>query len=306
MWLLLLLPALLLAAACGGGETETEGTVLYYLSDLDSAAAAGSDAIRPVPVRLEGLEDMETEEAVALVLERLGESGDGYASPLPRGTGVNEIFLLGRRVYVDLSRNYGNLTGIDLSLSDYCITLSLSRVPGVASVTITVEGQPLPLRDSQVLMEQDVLLSGMEDVVSTVAVELWFLDGEGALAREGRELELYEGQTLVEGVADALEEGPRERGHSPILPEGFTLRTVWLEEGVCFLSVSGESMAALPEEPEAQRRILEAVSRSFLALEPVEELRFLVDGEETDLFGQIPTADYSRRPAEEPETGADA
>ena len=290
---LLLLLGLTLLLGCGRGEEEKSGLTLYYLSNyLEDTKVNGGDAIVGVTVDMAGLEEMGTEEGALWILEQLSRDSGTYVSPLPEGVQVNGVTMQGRRIYVDFSGAYGNLTGIDMSLADFCVTLSLCQLEGVASVTITSNGKTLPLRDSQVLMEQDVLLSGMEDVVSTVRVVLWFPDENGELQEESRELELYEGQTLVEAVADALKEGPREKDRYPVLPEDFAIRTVWVEEGTCWLGITDDSMAALPGSAEEQRQILEAISRSFLALDTVEELRILVEGNEVDHFGQIPMEDY--------------
>ncbi len=296
-----LLPALLslalLLAGCGRHPAEDAPDITLYYIAADLADTAGGDAIRAVPASIEGLEELETWEAAALLLSRLAESGDGWVSPLPAGVTVEDIALQGRRVYVDFSRGYGSLTGIRLSLADYCVALSLCQLEEVSSVYITAAGQPLSLRGSQVLMEQDVVLSGMEDIVRTVAVSLWFLDGGGALVQEQRELELYEGQTLAEALAAALEEGPQDRGRSAVLPAGFTIRSVRVEDGVCWLNILSDSMALLPEAAADQEIVLQAISRTFLALESVQELRLLVDGTETDFFGQVHMAPYSVLPA---------
>ena len=298
--LLLALLGLAILSGCTRGEEEKSGLTLYYLSDyLGDDSMNGGDAIAAVTVDMEGLDDMDTEEGAMWILEQLCQDSGTYISPLPDGVRVNSVSMQGRRIYVDFSGVYGNLTGIDLSLADFCVTLSLCQLEGVASVTITSNGRTLSLRDSQVLMEQDVVLSGMEDIVSTVRVELWFPDENGELQEEGRELELYEGQTLVEAVAEALEEGPREKNRYPVLPEDFTIRTVWVEEGTCWLGLTSESMAALPEAEEDQELVLEAICRAFFSLDTVEELRVLVDGSEVDHFGRLSLENCRYRPQEE-------
>ena len=133
-----LLPALLslalLLAGCGRHPAEDAPDITLYYIAADLADTAGGDAIRAVPASIEGLEELETREAAALLLSRLAESGDGWVSPLPAGVTVEDIALQGRRVYVDFSRGYGSLTGIRLSLADYCVALSLCQLEEVSSV----------------------------------------------------------------------------------------------------------------------------------------------------------------------------
>ena len=288
------LALLLLLAACGvqGLESGPE-TTLYYLTDLEFAA--GGEAIQAVPVALGDLGAMEVRAAAELILEKLGESGDGYFSPLPAGVTVEGLTFRGRRVYVDLSEGYRELAGVDLSLSAFCLTLSLCQLEEIASVGLSAGGTTVPLGRSQVLMEQDAALSGMEDMARTAAVRLWFPDGQGALVQENREVELYEGQTLVEAVAEALAEGPRDRDRDAIFPQGFAIRSAWQEEGICWLSIPAESIALLPESVQAQETILQAISWSYFSLDSVRELRILVDGNEIEIFGQVPLESYRYR-----------
>ena len=295
----------LLLAGCGRQGTEAApGTVLYYLADLE--LAAGGEAIQPVPVELGDLDAMDTQTAAELILEKLAENGDGYFSPIPPGVTMEGLTFRGRRVYVELSRDYGALEGVDLSLSAFCLTLSLCQLEEIASVGLSAGGTVVTLGRNQVLMEQDAALSGMEDMARTASVSLWFPDGEGALVREDREVELYEGQTLVEAVAEALAEGPRDRDRNAVFPQGFAIRSAWQEEGICWLSIPAESMALLPESVQAQEMMVQAISWSYFSLDTVRELRVLVDGLETEYFGQVPLAPYRLRaePAAA-ETGAE-
>jgi len=282
---------LLLLVGCAREQQEiSSGLMLYCLSDLEEYA--GSDAIREVPVASEAAEGLTPGEKAVWLLQQLAVGGEGYASPLPADVAVASVTLQGRRAYVDMSRNYSNLTGVELSLADYCITLTLCQLEEITSVSITAGGHPVILRNSQVMREEDVLFSGMEDVVSTLEVKLWFPDEEGELSEETRELSLYEGKTLVEAVADALVEGPQDRGRQAVLPAGFVFRSVWLEDSACCINLPRNSLALLPETAAEQQRLLEAVSRTFLAIDTVEELRFLVDGSEVNVIGVIPVADY--------------
>jgi len=291
---------LLLALCLTGCEDEavevSEGHMLYFLSNLEHRNTSGGDAICAVPADTTGLNAMGTKEAAVFLLRQLEKSKGGCISPLPEGVTVNKVELQGRRAYVDMSSGYGELTGIDLSLADYCITLTLCQLDEIASVFITSDGRAMLLRDSQVMLEQDVVLSGMEDIVSTVQVQLWFLDSENQLSLENRELELYEGQTMVEAVADALEEGPRDQEHSAIFPEGFELGSVWMDDGVCSISIPPESVKAIPKQIDLQEKILAAISRSYFSLEAVQELQLLVAGAEIGIFGHISVEPFSHRP----------
>lgn len=276
----------LLSAACARPE-EPEGEsghLLYFLSP--EAAAPGGDAITGVRVDLDLGEDADPTEEAAAVVEGLIRGAEGYGTAL-KDVQLRSINIVGRRAYVDFSPNYAALTGIELSLADYCVTLSLSQIEGISAVTITAGGRDLFYRDSAVLMGRDVLLSSMEDVIETVPVTLYFRDESGLLVPEQRLLELYEGQTLAESLLSALLEGPRERGLSPVIPEDFVFNGVRVEDRVCYLSLSSKALTLLPEAAEEQEIILRSIALSLYSIETVDELCILSDGEELQQFGQV-------------------
>ena len=284
--LVLLLSLLCACAAQHAQEMDENGYELYFLSDPNSAG--GGDAIRTQEKRLTLDGAMETEDCVRALMEALlaGPDEPSLSSPIPEGTALKSLKVSGRRAQIDLSAQYARLTGIDLSLADYCITLTLTQLPDVARVRITVAGRELDYRSRQVFLARDILTVPKEDVVGTVDASLYFVNGDGALTAEARTLNLYEGDTQVSAVVRALENGPETKGLSAVLPEGFKVRKVWLEEEICYVSLSSALLEGQPE-PETLSQAVLALEQSLLSLESVEEVRFLVDGEQADTYGPI-------------------
>lgn len=293
--------ALALAAltACAVPDKPVEqeaGHLIYFLAPAE--AARGGDRIRGCYELLSLPEDAGPEEEAAAVVERLlrGSSDGLLHSPLPPDTALAALEIRDRIAYVDLSGGMNRLSGVELSLADYCLTLSLTALEGVGAVTVTVQGRSLGQQPKQIFYERDVLLSSMDDVLQTVDVRLYFLDADGNLAGERRTLTLYEGQTLAESLVAALLEGPQERELIQVIPEGFSVNYVRVDNGVCYVSLPAASLAALPEDAQIQRMILLSLSESLYSIEAVEELRFLADGEQLELFGQIPVEIAAVRP----------
>ena len=284
--LVLLLSLLCACAAQHAQEMDENGYELYFLSDPNSAG--GGDAIHTQEKRLTLDGAMETEDCVRALMEALlaGPDEPSLSSPIPEGTALKSLKVSGRRAQIDLSAQYARLTGIDLSLADYCITLTLTQLPDVARVRITVAGRELDYRSRQVFLARDILTVPKEDVVGTVDTSLYFVNGDGALTAEARTLNLYEGDTQVSAVVRALENGPETKGLSGVLPEGFKVRKVWLEEEICYVSLSSALLEGQPE-PETLSQAVLALEQSLLSLESVEEVRFLVDGELADTYGPI-------------------
>ena len=287
---LLLCAAALLSGCARGGESQQGTAYSLYFLEADLESVPGGDALRAETVYLE--EDLGTTALAEALVERLleGPSDATLENPIPAGTSLLSLELNGAYAKVDLSSNYRSLSGVALTLADYAITLTLTQLPQIAIVSITVRGQDLAYRDTQTFTARDVLLSSNEDVIGTVPATLYFLDEEGRLTPEERTLDLYEGDTQVSAVARALELGSENRSLRLVQPEEFQVKSVWLEEDVCYVNLSSSQLETLPEETDMPM-ILQALALSLCSLDTVSEVRFLVDGDFAAEYGGASIAD---------------
>lgn len=281
----------LLLSGCGGETPENADGYALYFQEQDLREAAGGGALRAEYLRLpDGLEPQAQAQALLTAL-LAGPSDETLKSPIPAGTTLLSLTLDGSQASADLSSSYGTLSGVALTLADQSIALTLTQLPEIFSVRITVRGQELAYRDKQVFTSRGVLLAPEGDVVGTVDATLYFLDETGALVPEQRTLELYEGDTQAGAVARALENGPADNALAAVFPEGFRPRSVWLEEEKCYVNLSSALLELLPEDAPLGTA-LEALRQSLRSLETVNEVCFLVDGEFTDFYGSVRLASY--------------
>ena len=243
--------ALTLLCACAQRvqEMDESGYEVYFLSD--PASAGGEDAICAHRTRLALDDTMETEDCVRALMEALltGPEDKSLRSAVPDGTTLKSLKVSGHRAQIDLSAQYARLSGIDLSLADYCITLTLTQLPNVNAVSITADGRESPYRKTQVLLSADTLLSSRA---------------------------LYEGQTRVNALLEALAQGPEDDSLVSLLPEDFSVISSRTENGVCYLNLPAHG--ALPEREDERALMLEAIERSILSLSGVDEVQFLIEG----------------------------
>ena len=282
---LFLCAAAVLAAVGCARQTpqETEGYDLYFLStEMGGGALQAEQAYLP---ELEGAATREIAQGLMKELLR-GPLEDSLRSVIPAGTNLLSLEVEDGRALVDLSASYGTLSGVALTLADYAITLTLTQVPEIGSVKITVRGQELAYRDKQTFIPRDALLLPEEDVVGTVQALVYFLNGDGVLTPEERTLELYEGDTQVSAVVRAVENGPEGKKLSSSLPEGFRVKAVWLQEDTCYVNLSSALLETLPPETDFQTAIY-ALACSLCSLDTVEEVRFLRDGEFAQWYGTV-------------------
>lgn len=274
----------LLCAACAPADRETpENSYRLYFRQNDLAASSGGDVFETEPVELpEGLDAQPAAEALLQGL-LAGPRSELLRGTLPAGVTLLSVRVEGNRALADFSAAYSNLSGVRLTLADYAVTLTLTQLPEIASVKITVQGQELAYRDKQVFTARDVLLSSEEDVVGTVEASLYFLSETGELTEEPRTLDLYEGDTQTAAVIRALEGAPETRGLVTALPEGFRVRSVWQEEDTCYVNLPSALLEGLSET--SLDMALRSLSESLCSLDSVGEVRFLVDGEFDERYG---------------------
>ena len=282
------LAALTLSAGCAfaaAGLQTQDGYAVYFLEE-DLSAAPGRDALRAETVFLDADEGTDTlaERLMTCLLE--GPEDESLRSAVPPGTVLVSLAVDDGQAAVDLSSTYAVLSGVELTLADYAITLTLTQLPEISSVSITVRGRELAYRDKQVFTEEDVLRSSMEEVVSTVIATLDFPDEDGRLQAEERELELYEGETQAGAVVQALLSGPEDKELSAAVPEAFQVESMRLEESVCYVNLNSAALTEIPED-EVVETAVEALARSLCALDTVSEVQFLVDGEFMDSYGTV-------------------
>ena len=296
----LLCAVLLLATGCAYAvvtDQQAADEYLLYFQEADLSGAAGGDALRAEKRQLESAETWNTAFlAEQLVTELLnGPQDETLKGVVPAGTVLLSLELEGSRAKVDLSSSYRILSGVSLTLADYAITLTLTQLPEISSVSITVRGEELAYRDTQRFDARDLLMSTNEDVVGTVTAQLYFLSEGGLLLTEERTLDLYEGDSQADAVVEALAAGPMEKTLYPVLPEGFQVKSVWLEENVCYVNLPTAALAEIPAESRLDLA-LRALVRSLSGLETVDEVRFLVDGEFAESYGGVSlTVPYTRK-----------
>ena len=188
---------------------------------------------------------------------------------------------------LDFSAAYRRLSGFDLTMANYCITLSASQIPSVRWIQLLVEGQPLPTRESEYLTTGDVLLTSSEDVVKTVPVTLYFPDAEGVLQPERRELLIYEGENRPLRVTEALLEGSQEEALQKLLPEGVEVAGAWMDGDICCLNFSFASYRKLCEAEVDQALVVRGLVQSLCSLSEVQRIQFLVDGAYRNMLGTV-------------------
>ena len=285
-WILPLCALLLLPGCAVSSNDDEGGYTIYCLTYLNSVNAGGADAVYPLNVSAEGEND---ERIASNLLSKLCDAeGESYNSPMPKGVEILDVGIENGLATVDLSGAYASLSGMDLTLADSCITLTLCQLPSVERVSVLVEGQVLPYRDRQVMAAGDILLSSMDDEVRTLRARLFFTDAEtGALSYESRTLQLYEGQTKAAAVLEALLYGPEDESLTAVLPENTEVVSIRVDEGICYVNLSKDFLENMPESLQQQENVVYSLVKSLCSLSDIQAVQIAVEGETLEYYGGI-------------------
>ena len=183
-------------------------------------------------------------------------------------------------VTLDLSEAYGGLSGVELTLADACIVLTLCRLEDVEAVYLTVDGRPRPFRD-QVLTPADFLLEEGEPGEREVEAALWFPAGE-ELGREERTLRLAAGDRIEVALLQELLSGPESGELDRACPEGTVLRSLSLDGDRAVVNLSARFL----EGEEAPLRLW-AVVQTLEGVIPGVRVRFQVEGLALEEYGGV-------------------
>ncbi len=269
-----------LVSACSFGvPEEREPLRLWFVSDsADKTLSLGTEIYTG-------------EESIPALLAALlaGPAMDReLRSPIPEGTRVLAWRLDGDLAWVDLSGEYGRLTGLDLTLADYSIVLALTQLDQIRRVRITVEGKDHRYRSKQVLSREDVVLSGAEEEPVELTAALCFRrTGGNELGEELRVFRLTENQSAPLSVLQALLAGPQQAGLEALLPEGLEVYSARVEAGVCYADFSSALLSGIPAAEEEQRLVIRSIVDSLCSLGVVQAVQILVEGEPLTQYGQV-------------------
>ncbi len=264
--------ALALAFGCTSAREEDRGLVLWFPVDPE---------LNMVSAALDACPYQGTEHTIPALMSALlagpPEEELELTSLIPAGTRVLSWSLEEGVASVELSAAYAGLVGVDLTLADCCITLTLAQLPGVEGVRVTVNGGGQSYRDRRVLYPEDMLLAVAEESPAEVTAALYFRrEGGEQLGFELRRFRLSEDRVPVKEVLDALAAGPEDEGLVPLLPEGLAVRSAWVDQGLCTADLS----AALLDLPEGRRALaVSSIAETLRSLDGVEQVQILIEGE---------------------------
>ena len=196
-------------------------------------------------------------------------------SPLPSGVEILDTRQKENVVTVYANPAYLDLSGMDKTIMDACITLTMCSIEGVDFVNICVGDEEIDknLSAETFLLFDNIISSGKAQV------RIYFPKiSEKTLGSEYRTISFDDENSAEREILDALFEGHVSSDLKRAFPIGTIVMSVYTLDGVCSVSLSGVT----PEEGSVSasdaKLAVYAVVNSLTSLSGIKSVQILVDG----------------------------
>ena len=273
-WTVIICIALSACSETAGSSQNTEvGEIQVYRLVREEYRRSGEELVRPETVRLEN--DADPLHAMLVCLAwRPGD--DELESPLPAGAEILSYSLSGGEIILNMGAGYLELSGMDRTVADYCITLTLCQLAEVDAVSIYVEGEAV----SQGLTSDDVILYDMETNPFEKQLKLYFADAGGEfIAPEYHSITVSRETSIERVVMEELLRGPYDKELRAAIPEGTRLISIAIQGGVCTVDLSREFYDNRPETAMEERLAIYSIVDSLTSLASVNSVLILIEGQ---------------------------
>jgi germination protein M len=216
---------------------------------------------------------------VLQALEALAKTpeNDKLLSPVPAGVGIIGARAADRHVSVRLDTGYLDITGLEKTLLNACVTLTLCALDGVDFVSISVGSETVEDR----LSPEDFLLFDSVVSGSRAQMRLYFPKRrEQALGSEFRTIGVDDETSAERVILDALFDGPADQNLRRLFPIGAVVLSVYTLDGLCTVSLSGVDPADPSMSATNARLAVYAMVNSLTALSGVRSVQILIDGQQ--------------------------
>lgn len=206
---------------------------------------------------------------------------------LPESVNILSCSRVGSELVIELSAEYLELEGIDKTLTDYCIALTLLGAFDIQTVSVAVDGEII----TPGLKADDVLLYDSEESPYEKQVRLYFADREGRyLCAEQHTLSVADDALIERCIMDELLRGPNDEVLTSAIPEGTRLLGISTANNVCTVQLSGEFYTNRPQTYVGERLAIYSIVNSLTALSEVSAVILDIDTMSSERYLYIDTS----------------
>lgn len=204
-----------------------------------------------------------------------GPNSETLYAPFPAGLKCEEAAVEDRVAYLRLSSTYADVYGVEKSLIDACLTMTVLNIMDVDEVRVDTDAATIG-QSGQLLAASDYLLEDLSAENPERTVFLYFAAGEMNCLRAERRAVSYGTQNELPGlVMDALLSGPMREGSVSVIPEQTRWVDLSVDDGLCTV-VFNEAFADCDVDRQTASMAVESVVASLCALQEIERVQIML------------------------------
>lgn len=275
-WICLPLAALLLIALFCATQFKTVSAAKHtFQVYFRSNSMTSSSALEPETRTLNPKED-----SIPQLLQWLldGPQETDHSDVLPEGVTLISQTLHDSVLTLNFSKEYSELTGVDLTVANGSIVLTMTQLKGVDGVTILSAGEQVLPSTTLPLTANDFDLSGKSADPVELTLPLYFLSQNGTDAiSENRTIQASATSVSASAQAalDALCAGPVTKGLRSFLPATTDGVSVQIKNGTCSLTVTDAWCSILLDADGAPTLSAWALTATLTGIDGIDQVSFL-------------------------------
>lgn len=274
---------MILMSACGGLDVSESGNVdnhdfetydFYYA--IPFAASTVQESYDSEQRQIESGGDM----ACTLLTEFFkGPSSERLCMPYPDGTEILNYECNDGLLTIELSEECRQLSGIDLTIANCCLIMTMTQLDFVDTVQIQSPGNALIAWDDLELKKESFVLSDNTDISSDEYLSIYFSDENSRyLIADQRRFVVSENESTERYIVEQLIRGPLNKGRAT-MPEGTRVLGIRVEDGTCYVNFSSEFMINQPKTEAQERMTIYSIVNSLTGAPEIDHVQILVEGE---------------------------
>lgn len=285
VWMVLFLVAVLLCGITGCQEEEPEGTKIEisYLNKNETK-------LIPEIHYLKGTQTKEMIVEVLTLLCTVPESKEAKAT-LSGGINIINYSFEGTQVTVSLGEKYKEQSRTTEVLIRAALVKSLTQIPGVEYVMITINGEPIQdAAGNEIgIMTADTFVDNageQMDAYEKITIRLYFANEAGdGLIPINRELVHnidISNISMEKLVLEQLIAGPANTESYPSMNPNTKLLGVTVKDGVCYVNL--DSTVLTPVNNETSDVTIYSIVNSLVELSNINKVQISIDGKTDIVF----------------------
>lgn len=231
------------------------------------------------------------EEMMEELLGQLSAAPGGSISALPSNVSINGYERSIDALRIDFSKEYYEMDNISEVLLRAAVIKTISQIPGVTKIMITVEGAQLVDEDGDLVPAMDAasFIDTKEGGINSyqyATLTFYFADKTGSRhVSETREVHYSSNMVLERVVLEQMIKGPQKSGAKAVIPESTKILTLGVLDGICTVNFDSEFGKAPSESNVAPETAIYALVNAICgACDGIKGVRFEINGENDLMF----------------------